>query len=234
MRIGVLQCGHETSWVNTHMFGVAITMDDAGNALWQVGRGMNKIPMVFAPDQRLNPGGNCRAVSGPRVWRPPPTSFRRSKTTYVRPILVTSRQHGPIFNPLVLAELVHSVAQLWIYDFNWDPTQYNHISPRFVGRKRSCPSDFQLDTVRIWIYGCLDATKKIRGTRKKMSNNSRYTSGRFCNPPQEGQGPKISGCLSENRAPHFPSISSSSISPSKSHFHWQNRTENPIVSRTSV
>ena len=33
MRIGVLQCGHETSWVNTHMFGVTITMDDAGNAL---------------------------------------------------------------------------------------------------------------------------------------------------------------------------------------------------------
>jgi hypothetical protein len=30
MRIGVLQCGHETSWVNTHMFGVTITMDDAG------------------------------------------------------------------------------------------------------------------------------------------------------------------------------------------------------------
>ena len=121
-----------------------------------------------------------------------------------------------------------SAMDLW---FQLGPNTIQHTS-QDLWTKRSAkrfPVGYSKN-LDIWVLGCC---QKNKGTGKKMTNNSRYTSDDFVTSAR-GQGPKISGCLSENRAPHFPSMSSSSISPSKSHFHRQNHTENPIVSRTSV
>ena len=59
-----------------------------------------------------------------RKKRAPEHLVSEVKPGHVRPMLVTPRQHGPIFNPLILAlQNIHedSIAQPRVDDLKWDP-----------------------------------------------------------------------------------------------------------------